>query len=194
MFKTWDHISQFINTGLLALIGPSAGTINYGLFVLSGLSVLGTRDAEESTEDHLKRINALIKSAIDMTPKIEGTQSVCMVLNSTMMACMTRLNDKVSQREEDFTTESTSPQIPSAVLFKDSKAQTERIATTSPLEFASSDFAFYGVLIWVEGFTFNQTIGVLAIPLQLPIKQISRVTCVGQSQGYCQRSTTAITG
>ncbi|EDR00557.1 uncharacterized protein LACBIDRAFT_334077 [Laccaria bicolor S238N-H82] len=36
----WDHIGQFINTGLLALIGPSAGTINYGLFVLSGLSVL----------------------------------------------------------------------------------------------------------------------------------------------------------
>ncbi|EDR12475.1 uncharacterized protein LACBIDRAFT_311924 [Laccaria bicolor S238N-H82] len=34
MFKTWDHIGQFINTGLLALISPSAGTINYGLFVL----------------------------------------------------------------------------------------------------------------------------------------------------------------
>ena len=34
------RIGQLINSGLLSLIGPSAGTINYGLFVWSRCSVL----------------------------------------------------------------------------------------------------------------------------------------------------------
>ncbi|EDR09524.1 uncharacterized protein LACBIDRAFT_325941 [Laccaria bicolor S238N-H82] len=64
MFKTWDHIGQFINTGLLALIGPSAGTINYGLFVLSGLSVLGRPLPPHMGEDTCERREELGLTAL----------------------------------------------------------------------------------------------------------------------------------
>ncbi|EDR09759.1 uncharacterized protein LACBIDRAFT_325536 [Laccaria bicolor S238N-H82] len=75
MFKTWDHIGQFINTGLLALIGPSAGTINYGLFVLSGLSVLVFPAIKGRSLP--EGMGSLGTKALHMRAKIDNLESDC---------------------------------------------------------------------------------------------------------------------